>query len=41
MEDNSLEYPAWSAPAAIKRAGYLYVRGKDRLVCFNLRSETK
>jgi len=29
-----IEYPAWSAPALSK--GLLYVRGKDRLVCFAL-----
>lgn len=34
-----LEYPAWSAPALSK--GLLYVRGKDRLVCFDLRSVAK
>ena len=34
-----IEYPAWSAPALSN--GLLYVRGKDRLVCLDLRSETK
>lgn len=34
-----IEYPAWSAPALSN--GLLYIRGKDRLVCFNLRSETE
>ena len=29
-----IEYPAWSAPALSN--GLLYVRGKDRLVCFAL-----
>ena len=34
-----IEYPAWSAPALSN--GLLYIRGKDRLVCLDLRSETK
>ncbi len=34
-----IEYPAWSAPALSN--GLLYIRGKDRLVCLDLRSEIK
>ena len=34
-----IEYPAWSAPALSN--GLLYIRGKDRLVCLDLRSETE
>ena len=34
-----LKYPAWAAP--VLAGGYLYIRGKDRLVCFDLRSSTK
>ena len=34
-----VKHPAWAAP--VLADGYLYIRGKDRLVCFNLRSETK
>ena len=34
-----IEYPAWSAPALSN--GLLYIRGKDRLVCLDLRSDTK
>ena len=34
-----IEYPAWSAPALSN--GRLYIRGKDRLVCLDLRSETE
>ncbi len=30
-----IEYPAWNAPALSR--GLLYLRGKDRLVCLNLR----
>lgn len=33
-----IEYPAWSAPALSN--GLLYVRGKDRLVCFALTPQT-
>ena len=32
-----IQYPAWSAPVVSN--GLLYVRGKDRLVCFALTSE--
>ena len=31
-----VKYPAWAAP--VLSDGYLYIRGKDRLVCFDLRS---
>ncbi len=31
-----VKYPAWAAPVLAE--GYLYIRGKDRLVCFDLRS---
>ena len=31
-----VKYPAWAAP--VLADGYLYIRGKDRLVCFDLRS---
>ncbi|MDE0016254.1 MAG: PQQ-binding-like beta-propeller repeat protein [Candidatus Poribacteria bacterium] len=34
-----VKYPAWAAPVLAE--GYLYVRGKDRLICFDLRSSTK
>ena len=34
-----VKYPVWAAP--VLADGYLYIRGKDRLVCFNLRSEAK
>ena len=34
-----IEYPAWSGP--VLSNGLLYIRGKDRLVCFNLRSTAK
>jgi outer membrane protein assembly factor BamB len=34
-----LKHPAWAAP--VLADGYLYVRGRDRLVCFNLRSAAK
>ena len=34
-----IEYPAWSAPALSN--GLLYLRGKDRLVCLDLRQEAK
>lgn len=34
-----VKYPVWAAP--VLADGYLYIRGKDRLVCFNLRSETE
>lgn len=34
---NLLEYPAWSAPVISN--GYLYLRGKDRLVCLDLLKE--
>ena len=34
-----LKYPAWAAP--VLAGSYLYIRGKDRLVCFDLRSSTK
>ena len=34
-----LKYPAWAAP--VLAGGYLYIRGKDRLVCFDLRSSTE
>ena len=34
-----LKHPVWAAP--VLADGYLYVRGKDRLVCFNLRSVAK
>ena len=34
-----VKYPAWAAPVLAE--GYLYVRGKDRLICFDLRSGTK
>ena len=33
-----ITYPAWAAP--VLSDGYLYIRGKDRLICFNLRSRT-
>ncbi len=32
-----INYPAWAAP--VLSDGRLYVRGKDRLVCFQLNSE--
>ena len=31
-----VKYPAWAAP--VLADGYLYIRGKDRLICFDLRS---
>ena len=34
-----VKYPAWAAPAFAD--GYLYIRGKDRLICFDLRSSTQ
>ena len=34
-----VKYPAWAAP--VLADGYLYIRGKDRLVCFDLRSKAK
>ncbi len=34
-----LKHPVWAAP--VLADGYLYTRGKDRLVCFNLRSGAK
>ncbi len=34
-----VKYPAWAAPVLAE--GYLYIRGKDRLVCFDLRSRTE
>ena len=34
-----VKYPAWAAP--VLADGYLYIRGKDRLVCFDLRSRTE
>lgn len=34
-----VKYPAWAAP--VLADGYLYIRGKDRLVCFDLRSKVK
>ncbi len=34
-----VKHPAWAAP--VLADGYLYIRGRDSLVCFNLRSETK
>lgn len=34
-----VKYPAWAAPVLAN--GYLYIRGKDRLVCLDLRSSTK
>ncbi|MCG9131666.1 PQQ-like beta-propeller repeat protein [Candidatus Poribacteria bacterium] len=34
-----VKYPAWAAP--VLAGGYLYIRGKDRLVCFDLRSSTE
>ena len=33
-----ITYPAWAAP--VLSDGYLYIRGKDRLICFDLRSRT-
>ena len=30
-----IKHPAWAAP--VLADGYLYIRGKDRLICFNLR----
>ena len=33
-----VKYPAWAAP--VLADGYLYIRGKDRLICFDLRSST-
>ena len=34
-----VKYPAWAAP--VLADGYLYIRGKDRLICFDLRSSTE
>lgn len=34
-----VKYPAWAAP--VLAGGYLYIRGKDRLICFDLRSSTE
>lgn len=34
-----VKYPAWAAP--VLADGYLYIRGKDRLMCFDLRSKTE
>ena len=34
-----VKYPAWAAP--VLADGYLYIRGKDRLICFDLRSGTE
>ena len=34
-----VKYPAWAAP--VFADGYLYIRGKDRLICFDLRSSTQ
>ena len=34
-----VKYPAWAAP--VLADGYLYIRGKDRLICFDLRSNTE
>ena len=34
-----VKYPAWAAPALAE--GYLYIRGKNRLICFDLRSSTE
>ena len=34
-----VKHPAWAAPVLAE--GYLYIRGKDRLICFNLRPSTK
>ena len=34
-----IKYPVWAAP--VLADGYLYLRGRDRLVCFNLRSAAK
>ena len=34
-----VKYPAWAAPVLVD--GYLYIRGKDHLICFDLRSSTK
>ena len=34
-----ITYPAWAAP--VLSDGYLYIRGKDRLICFDLRSRAK
>ena len=34
-----VKYPAWAAPVLAN--GYLYIRGKDRLVCLDLRSSTR
>ena len=35
-DERLLEYPCWAAP--ILANGLLYVRGKDRLVCLDLRA---
>jgi len=34
-----VKYPAWAAPVLAE--GYLYILGKDRLICFDLGSSTK
>ena len=34
-----ITYPAWAAP--VLSDGYLYIRGKDRLICFDLNSKTE
>ena len=34
-----VKHPAWAAP--VLADGYLYIRGKDRLICFDLRSRAK
>ena len=34
-----VKHPAWAAPVLAE--GYLYIRGKDRLICFGLRSKAK
>ena len=34
-----VKHPAWAAPVLAE--GYLYIRGRDRLICFDLRSSTK
>ncbi len=34
-----IKHPAWAAPVLAN--GYLYIRGKDSLICFDLRSRVK
>ena len=34
-----VKHPAWAAPVLAE--GYLYIRGRDRLICFDLRSKSK